>query len=77
MAPGQAFSHSNQPLDKVTQSEVLSGEQFVHHYDSHEHYLELFRDKGLKPVSDYELLAANKRGDYLNGISISKEGTAI
>lgn len=44
------------PDDALTREDVLSGEQFVHYYDSHENFVSGFEDRGLSVVPDRSLL---------------------
>lgn len=40
----------------VTRDVVLSGEQFTHYFDTHENFIDLFRSRGLRVVSDRSLI---------------------
>jgi len=44
------------PDDALSREEVLSGEQFVHYYDSHENFVAGFQARGLSVVPDRRLL---------------------
>jgi len=48
------------PDDALSHEDVLSGEQFVHYYDSHENFVAGFQARGLSVVPDRGLLL---RGD--------------
>jgi 2-iminoacetate synthase len=40
----------------LTRDIVLSGEQFTHYFDTHENFIDLFRSRGLRVVSDRSLI---------------------
>ncbi|MBD8890591.1 hypothetical protein [Roseibium litorale] len=46
------------PEGELNQQDVLSGEQFVHYYDSHENFVARFEGRGLTVVPDQSMLRA-------------------
>jgi 2-iminoacetate synthase len=50
------FAKSSVAFDKLTQETIMSGEQFMHYLMSHDEFVRLFMDRGLRVVPDSSLI---------------------
>jgi len=52
----EKFFEKKSTNKNLSRQDILMGEQFLHHYDSHESYLQLFSESNMKVVTDFEHL---------------------